>query len=363
MGGASSEYYDRDVTPTRDSTLGGRSYSRSAEKMTSRKKADSAVLPLNRTLRTLAKHVVFWDFDDTGSMNAMPKICVDKAPMIVGEVSRNNYLPRGWEIGVGVIGDINSDTDPIQFGDPCEARTLDEWIQRLHLVGGGGGGHPEESYEMAAYFLANRCDMPNAVDPMVIFTADEFFRTTLPAATLTAHFGGQHTSTTAAEVFKKLLEKFKGNVVLIRRPYPTSGYDDQILSQWEGVLGKDRIVKLETDRAVGDLVIGTIALLSGSRTLPEYMDDVRNRPTNLGGVKFEPQSPERIAEIGRALKALDDYCEKKWKGKRGQAYKKGPDSDLVSSSKKNKKTDKDKESAPTTPPADKPKKSKPGRIY
>ncbi len=360
MGGG-GEYYDRDVTPTKDSTRDGRSYSKTAEKLTSRKKADPAVLPWNRSISSKSKNPVYWLFDDTGSVAGLPKICVDKGPMIVGEVSRNLYLQDGWELGVGAIGDINSDADPIQFGDYCIPRNADEWFQRLHLEGGGGGGVPEESYEIGAYFLLNRCEISEAEDPIVIFTADEFFRETIPAATLGSCFGGQHTATTATEVFEKLLKKFKENVILIRRRYSDPDYNTKIQKQWERVLGKERIVPLENDRAIGDLVVGAIALLSGARTLEQYLSDVGNRPTKLGKVEFEPQSPERIEEISRSLNGLDSYCEKKFGDKRGESFKKISSSgDILPET-----ASKGSKSAPSKKKDSNPKKnsSKPGRLY
>ncbi|MBI3632888.1 MAG: hypothetical protein HY226_01200 [Candidatus Vogelbacteria bacterium] len=372
MGGG-GDYYDRDVTPTYNRQQTGKGYSNIAEELTSRTNADPSLFPLDRSIRTLSKYPVGWIFDETGSMGKLPKILVDKAAMVVGEVSRNRYLDAP-EFCVAAVGDVEPGAEeaPVQVGEFCVPKSLDEWFKRIYLEG-KGGGQARESYELMAFFWANKCDMPNATCPILIITGDEGFRETIPTKTLNVMFGGTNESVTAKQVFKTLLEKFKGNVVHIRRDC-SDGYgpalNKKILKQWTETLGEGRIVALESDLAIGDLVVGTIALLSGSRTLVEYMEDVRNRPLTLGNTKFEPQSPERIAEIERALVALDGYCEEKFGGKRGRGskYDLTPMFGDVSLDdvlpKKVKKSKAEKEKANDKPEkSEKTGKKKPGKLF
>jgi len=207
--------------------------------------------------------------------------------------------------------------------------------------------------------------MPKAETPICIITGDEGFRETIPTNTLNERFGKGNESTTARQAFAKLLENFKGNVVLVRRRYSGS-QDEAIHKQWAKVLDEGRIVKLENDIAIGDLVVGTIALLSGSRTLEEYADDVQNRPLDLGGVKFEPQSPERIEEIKRSLKDLDAFCAEKFGNARGRGskYDLTPKEDGVVSSKTKKSKGKTVKTDEADALPEKPAKGKkPGRLF
>lgn len=146
--------------------------------------------------------------------------------------------------------------------------------------------------------------MPNAECPIFIFIGDEAFYENLNGPDLQKHFGGKHQSITAKEAFQKLKEKFMGNVFLIHRAYG-NGTDREIVSQWQETLGKEKVIFLPQDLAVADIILGTIALVSGKRTLDEYVEDMKNRPLDLGdGVKYKPQSQERIDEVKKSLEVF-----------------------------------------------------------
>ena len=134
----------------------------------------------------------------------------------------------------------------------------------------------------------------------------------LYANDLRQQFGGVHEHTTAEQVFTALLEKFQGNVFRIHRPYASRGYDGwgnaKIIAQWERLLGKERVIHLPEDRAIGDITLGLYAIVSGARTLDQYIADMRTRPLDLAGdVSFEPQSEERIVQVAKALQAFGRY--------------------------------------------------------
>ena len=62
------------------------------------------------------------------------------------------------------------------------------------------------------------------------------------------------------------------------------------------------------DLAIGDVTLGVYAIVSGARTLAQYLDDMRTRPLDLAkDVQYEPQSPERIAAVEKALQPLKDF--------------------------------------------------------
>jgi hypothetical protein len=164
---------------------------------------------------------------------------------------------------------------------------------------------------VAAYYYAYLCDLPKAVNPICLFTGDEGFRADLYADDLREHFGGKHQDTTANKVFADLAKKFKGNVLLIHRFYD-GGTDERIVREWREALGEKRVILLprgsDGDLAVGDVTLGVYAIVSGARTLAQYMDDMRTRPLDLAqNVKYEPQSPERIRQVEKALQPLEDF--------------------------------------------------------
>jgi hypothetical protein len=327
MGGGGS-YYDRDVTDGYD--RGGGGFSPAAQEKMGRRAADPGLLPKDRVLACSAKCPVVYAFDVTGSMGNLPKIIFDKMPMMAGQITECGYL-RDPQMSLAAIGDILSDQAPIQIAEFSLIRKLDDWLQRIWLEG-NGGGQSQESYEYTAYYYARMCTLTDAEAPFFIITGDEGFRETLYGSDLTRHFGGKHENTEAVDVFAELKKKFKGNVFLIRRRY--SGEDnDKIQSQWEKLLGKEYVIPLGSDQAIADVTLGLFALMSGTRTLDEYLDDLKTK-------RAVAQTDERIAEVRNSLQ-------------------------LVATLKPQTKLPADPSSSippPETPPADPPGKKK-GRIF
>jgi len=296
MGGGGS-YYDRDTYRTADT------YSRKSESEMSRSQMDKAMDPKDKTVSSESEAPLVLIFDVTGSMDYAPKVVMDKAPLIAGQLSIHGYLGKKPDLLIAAVGDANGDSAPFQIGDFVPVRSADGWFKRVWREGGGGGG-ARESYEGMAYFFANRCEMPKARTPICIFFADEGFYEDLSSSDLKAHFGGQHGKTTAVKAFKELRERFKDNVILVHRRYGSDDSDKWIVEQWQSVLGKERVVMAEReDKAVADLILGVAAVMSGSRTIDEYCDDMKQR-TNADTGKSEPQSPERIAFVKKALQPL-----------------------------------------------------------
>lgn len=243
-------------------------------------------------------------------MGNLPKITYDKWPGIVGQIVARKYLPDP-QMSIAATGDIRSDRSPLQMADFSALRSLDKWLKRVHFEG-NGGGQGSESYAMTAYFYAYRCELPKAENPIYLVTGDEAFVEDLLVDDLKEHFGGECQNTTAKKVFADLLAKFKGNVFLIHRRYDGSGSEGwtntKIVNQWERAIGQERIIHLPEDLAIGDITLGVYAIVSGTRTLKQYLEDMRTRPLDLGeGIKYEPQSDERIKQVDEALQPLKDF--------------------------------------------------------
>jgi len=308
MGGSGS-YYDRDVTAT-VKTTGAKGYSDDAERTLTQHSMDPALLPKGWRLECVARNPLVYCFDITGSMGTLPKIIWDKWPGVVGQIEARNYLPDA-EMSITAVGDTRSDHSPLQVCDFDSLRNLDRWLKRVHFEE-GGGGQGSESYEMIAYYYLHYLDMPHAELPIFLMTGDEACVETLHADDLRRHFGGDHESTTAEAVFTALLKKFKGNVFRIHRPYQGHGHEGwtntKIIAQWERLLGKERVIHLPEDRAIGDVTLGLYAIVSGARTLAQYIEDMRTRPLGLAeDVTFERQSDERIRTVKQALASFSSY--------------------------------------------------------
>lgn len=293
MGGG-GDYYDRDVTSR--SRVKSSGYSDIAEETLSRRNLDSSLLPKNRKIVCLAKHILGIGFDETGSMGRAPKTFFDKVPMMAAQLEIQKYL-NDPQVCIAGIGDILSDRGPIQICDPCRPRDLDVWLAKLWLEG-NGGGQARESYEMTAYFFARMFDMPNAEIPILLIAGDEGFRDDLTAGDLEKHFGGKHEGCKAQTIFNELKEKFKGNIVHLHRRYDNSSLNEVIVKQWQDALGEERVVIMPSDdMAITDVTLGVVALASGTRTLDEYCRDMKARE----------QTDARIREVKKSLEKFAAY--------------------------------------------------------
>lgn len=289
--GNDGKYYSRDTKDNYARTTRGTSDF--AEKKMTRHDIDSSVLPMNRVIRCMAEHLIALSVDGTGSMDVLPKVFCDKAPLVAGQIAQQRYLIDPM-VSISMICDMKSDQAPIQVGDFCLMRQMDDWLSRLYIERGCGGSNHVESYEMMAYYYARRCELPNVRVPFYIFTGDEGFYETLYATDLKRMFGGEHETVQASQIFKELLTKFMGNVFLIHRRYSDRYRDEQIVDQWRGVLGANHVVKLGSDQAIADVILGLIAVVGGTRTLDGYADDMRTK-------RDKPQTEERIAEVCASL--------------------------------------------------------------
>lgn len=292
MGGGS---YDRDVFRSSRSS-GGFSYSDASDSAVGSDYADSALLPKGRNIECTHKNPVVIDLDVTGSMGNWARTIYDKMPMFFGQIVQQNYLPD-LSISFAANGDANGDDCPIQVCDFAEGTALDADLAKIWLESGGGGG-ARETYELMAYYYAHFCKIPEDSAPYFFFLADEGAYEEVKASHVRDLFGKsikQNVST--KKVFTALKKKFKGNVFLIHKHYngnANSSTNKAIVSQWEDLLGSDHVLIMQDPKAVVDVMLGAIAMTSGTRDLAGYLVDMKNRG----------QDAKRISEVSETLSAV-----------------------------------------------------------
>jgi hypothetical protein len=294
MGGGGT-IYDRDTKDGQQTTTRG--FTTKAEEIMSRSNIDKDLLPKGRRIVSQAKNPIVNSYDVTSSMDSLPLIIVDKAPLIVGQIVENGYL-KDPEFSLAAIGDVRSDSAPMQVCDFCRPRKLDDWLKRIWREN-GGGGNGGESYEMMAYFYARYCDIPKAEVPFFLITGDEHFRDTLSASVLRKHFGGEHETVDAQQIFDELKKKFMGNVFLIHRPCAERQDQNEtdVIRQWREALGDEHVILLTEDKAIADVTLGIFAIMTGTKSLDEYLDDMKTK-------RDKAQSNARIARVRASLEPL-----------------------------------------------------------
>lgn len=289
MGGGS---YDRDVgSVSSSSDYDYSSYTDTAKKAFKNTSVNKSLLPLDRRLSCKSKSPIVVAIDGTGSMGNDAYIIYDKMPMFYGQILMQGYL-EDPAISFAVVGDAYSDQAPIQICDFEQGTALDEWLKKLWIEG-NGGGQSKESYDLTAYYYANYCDLKNATLPFFFFIGDEGYYTKTEGGFINSHIGGKKTDVPAGTTFKKLNEMF--NVFLIHKPY-SSSEDSAILEQWKKVVNPERILILEDSKAIVDVMLGAIALLSEARGLDDYLEDMKDRD----------QTKDRIKLVEKALSPLNE---------------------------------------------------------
>jgi len=248
----------------------GRSYSSSSHKtFSSKNKAnDEVLLSGERRISTDAENPIVIALDVTGSMGDSTKIMFDKMPMFWGQMEQKGYL-KDPAVSFAAIGDAYCDQAPLQITQFERAKKIHPWLEKIWLEG-GGGGQTMESYDLAALFYINRCDMPNIKHGFFFFIGDEGFYPELDGKDTTL-------------IFKELMKIY--DTFFIHWPYGDNGIADaRIVKQWKAVMG-ERFLILREPKAIVDVMLGLIAMTMGIRSMNEYEDELKDRGQTASRIK------------------------------------------------------------------------------
>lgn len=282
--------YDRDA---------GRSYERA--RATKKTKKDL----LAPRLSTQSPHPLIVVTDVTGSMHLWPGRMFSKLPFL--EFEAKEYLGADAEISFCAVGDVNSDTYPLQVRpftgdtDTMKRQLNDEIVKEA-----GGGPGLEESYEMAALYLLHCLEAPNADRPIVIFIGDEMPYSFVSPEQVEELIGVKLPKRlTTKQVFEQLMERCE--VFLIRKPYgdapaehgenKLSPNDQRIHDTWAQLIGADHIYDLPNPDRVVDVMFGLLA--QATDRLAYFRQELAGR-----------QTAEQVMEVYKTLRmAADDTAE------------------------------------------------------
>jgi len=294
LGGYGSDYsYDTDSSVVKKSA---KSYNIDKGRKYAETKA-AVPPPKGKHLITEARFPIVVIVDVTGSMKTFPGIIFEKLCILYNEALFfiPDELKESFEISFSAIGDAYSDNAPLQITDFAEGAELDENIKSLYCEG-GGGGQSRETYELAAYYYLNHCDMPNALKtpkPMLIFVGDEGFYSKINRQHILDLIGDKKkTDLVAKNVFAKLREKF--NVYILRLQYGSSpdGANERIHKSWQGALGEEKVIEMPDPRRIVDTILGLIA--AEVDRFEHFKERIEIR-----------QTPKQVKQVYNALNGLE----------------------------------------------------------
>jgi hypothetical protein len=239
-------------------------------------------------LKSKGRSPIVFALDVTGSMGEWVKTIYDKLPMFYGQIIQNEYT-FDPTLSFCAIGDADCSKVPIQISGFSTGLDIDSCINKIFLEG-GGGGNLRESYELAAHFYLNNCDLENHEFPFLFITGDEAFFNEITKVNVEKIFGQKlEKNLNSREVFKLLKKKF--NVFHLRKTFEMEEKEKGMYKQWGDTLGQERVLSVNSPKASIDVILGCIAITTGARTLEEYIKDMISRG----------QTQERVEEVTSAL--------------------------------------------------------------
>lgn len=290
MGGSS---YDRDVYSSSSSSgWGGSSFGAStysASKFTA-SSLDVSMKPNGKILESSAKYPIIIVLDVTGSNIEFARVVYDKLPMFYGQIEQKGYLDD-FEICICAVGDAYTDNYPLQIGNFAKGIELDSWIEKLVLEG-SGGGQRKESYELAAYYLLKNTKFSPTSKPIIFFIGDEAPYPSVDKGQ--AKVFDIECLEGGIEPFKPLRQKVNDNVFMLLNKYCQRNFDDEITDAWTKVLADEHVIKINEEKAIVDLMLGIISMMSSARTLDAYKVDMLDRG----------QTQARIEGVSKSLEGL-----------------------------------------------------------
>ena len=291
MGGYS---YDRDVYSSSSSSswssskssFGASDYS---EKKLSSTTLDNSMLPNKKILQSKAKTPIIIMLDVTGSNINFARVVYDKLPMFYGQIEQKGYL-EDFDISFCAVGDAYHDNYPLQIGDFAKGIELDSWLEKIVLEG-GGGSFGEESYELAAYYLLKNTKFEKGAEPIIFFIGDE-----KPYPTLNRSQAQEFEIEffQSVEPFGELRKKVHDNVFLLLNKACGKYFEQDIIDCWKKLLAPEHVIKISEEKAIIDLMLGVISMVSSSRTLDAYKIDMLDRG----------QTQARIESVSKSLESL-----------------------------------------------------------
>lgn len=132
---------------------------------------------------------------------------------------------------------------------------------------------------MVAQFYVEKCNIEKAELPFFFFIGDEGYYPKV-----------RNRST--KHVFEALMKKFE--TFFIHWPYFDNEYDKRISKQWKDLMG-ERFIVLKEDKAIVDVMLGIISMISGVRNLDSYIKEMEDRG----------QSSERIETVANVIKDFE----------------------------------------------------------
>lgn len=236
-------------------------------------------------------------FDVTGSMGSLPIALQTKLPKLYGLLMSKGYVEHPQML-FGAIGDATCDRVPLQIGQFESDNRSDENLENLYLEG-GGGGTMEESYDLAAYFIAKHTTTDawekRGKKGYLFLIGDERVRPTIDRNHVKDLIGDSlEANIPTKDLFDQLSEKW--NVYFLYAEQGSYSKAEIIDGCWRGILGQNALV-MEDAEAVCETIGATIGMHE-SGDLASVIDDLRETGADEKAIESASRA---LATVGAAV--------------------------------------------------------------
>lgn len=209
--------------------------------------------------------------DTTGSMAEVPGIIQKNLPRLMGcflddKASGKKYLGAGYPaILISAVDDYRAmgGEGTLQVGQFESGLEIDDNLTNLWLTGNGGGGAPQESYELGLYFMAHSTSHDHIEKRgrkgYVFIIGDEAAYPEAQRDQLLAVIGiPEQANVPIKDVVAAANEKYHVFFVV---PNMTSHYHDATIQRfWVNLLGQSNVLKLEDPAKICELIVSAVAI-------------------------------------------------------------------------------------------------------
>jgi len=202
--------------------------------------------------------------DVTGSMGHIPHYIIKHGlPLIVEALMKAGI--KSPAILFMAIGDHECDRHPLQIGQfESGDQELDMWLTRTYIES-GGGGNAGESYSLAHYFAATRCqtdsfDKRNKKG-VLITVGDEPNLKNYPSTAMNGIFhGNDNPSFTEGEAVDLARQQWEPFHILPRVDNRGAG------NHWRELLGNENVITAQGQEAVAQAIIDIVVNCYGVKS-------------------------------------------------------------------------------------------------
>ncbi len=255
--------------------------------VTFRESRDSALHPQSHAIAVL--------FDETGSMNSIPRVFQQKLAELMSVLLVKGYI-QDPQILFGAFGDATCDRAPLQVGQFESGVEMDEHLRNIILEGGGGGTN-NESYELALYFLARHtaidCWEKRGRKGYLFLIGDEMAYPAVNKQQVEKHIGdGLQKSIPLRQIIAEVQRRYHFFFIFPRNA--SHGSDEGIQTFWQDLLGQN-VLFLDDENAVSETIALAIGLTEDAITLAKGSADLSDAGASH-------------SSIAAATKALQTYA-------------------------------------------------------